>query len=102
MGTFFTPIQPIQLMDFSKGSENNTKEVNSSGSFQNFLENAIEEVNQTTQAASDDGYSLAIGDTDDLAQLQINGLKATAMIQTAVQITSRAVNAYKEIMQMQI
>ena len=45
---------------------------------------------------------LVNGDADDLAQIQINSMKTSTLLQTTVQLTSRMVNTYKEIMQMQV
>ena len=58
---------------------------------------------ETLQAQSaEDSRKLALGEIDNIAQVQINALKTSTMLQTTVQLTSRAVGAYKEIMQMQV
>ena len=50
----------------------------------------------------DDAYDLAMGRTDDLAAISINSAKAAVALEMTVQVASRAVTAYKEILQMQI
>ena len=43
-----------------------------------------------------------MGQTEDIEGAMIDATRASVAIETAVQITTRAVNAYKEIVQMQI
>ena len=100
---FITPIAPIKKMEFS-ASDNIASPVSggASPSFKDILNETIEEYISAEKAAAEDSVNLALGDADDLAQIQINSLKAQAALQTTVQLTSRVINAYKEIMQMQI
>ncbi len=104
MNAFFTPIEPIQKMRFSAVGE--AGEPSGSGEaavpFANVLKDAIS--NYTALQAEEDAISqaLALGEVDDPAQMVIASMKAEAALQTTVQLTSRMVNAYKEIMQMQI
>jgi len=101
--TSFTPITPIKKMEFQV-SDNTARELGgeSSLSFKDILQESIEELAAAEEAAAEDSINLALGNADDLAQIQINSLKAQAALQTTVQLTSRVINAYKEIMQMQI
>ena len=101
MGVQITPIQPIKPMTFSKIGEAETG-AESSSPFASFLKDAVSEYTSLQETANADSAALVIGDTDNLAQIQINSMKAEAALQTTVQITSRAVNAYKEIMQMSV
>lgn len=70
--------------------------------FADILHNAVENARQTQAAANRDAYDLAVGNTDNLAAVMINSAKAATALETTVQLTSRAVSAYKEIMQMQV
>ena len=54
------------------------------------------------QAAAQDTYDLAYGNSADLHTIMIHSAMETTAVETVVQLTSRAVSAYKEIMQMQI
>lgn len=101
MAAFITPIQP---MTFSAGIEKTSVSASDKqgSSFEGVLNNALKSLENATATSDQDGVNLALGDVDDLAQLQINAMKAQTMLQTAVQLTTRTVNAYKEIMQMQI
>ena len=102
MVSFFTPIQPIKPIEFSDEKVPKSENTESSVPFANMLKEAVNEYESLQQTAGEDAVDLAIGDTDNLAQIQINSMKEQAALQTVVQLTSRTVNAYKEIMQMQI
>ena len=99
---FIVPITPMEKMDFSKVENVKTAAEATEGGFASLLDNAIDEFKKADALSDVDGNALSIGNADDLAQIQINMLKAETMLQTTVQITSRAVNAYKEIMQIQV
>lgn len=105
MAAIFTPIVPISPMEFSESAkpvEGGGNGTDSAMPFQNILRDSFLELEQAEKTASDDSVRLALGNADDLAQIQINALKAQAAVQTTVQLTTRVVNAYKEIMQMQL
>ena len=102
MSQFITPIQPIKPMTFSEVKSEAVGKSESGIPFSNVLKDAISEYENLQQVTEQDGNSLALGEADNLAQIQINSLKAQAALQTTVQLTSRVVNAYKEIMQMQV
>ncbi len=92
-------------IEFNEKSQNIGKLFNANStktSFSDVLEQSINAIESAEQNANEDSMQLAVGNVSDLAQLQINSLKATAMVQTTSQLTTRVVNAYKEIMQMQI
>lgn len=100
---FFVPIQPMQMMDFSKdNSQPAAVSANTTSSFQNLLQQAMQNYETLQTVSEQDGEALALGQVDDLSQVQINAFKAESALQTAVQLTSRAVTAYKEIMQMSV
>ena len=70
--------------------------------FASVLQNAVSEYSTLQQTADTESQQLGLGNTDNLAQVTIDSLKAKAALQTTVQLTSRIVTAYKEIMQMQV
>ena len=71
-------------------------------SFASIMQEAIDTLQQAQQAAAADSYNLAMGDVDSLHNMMINSALEATAVETAVQLTGRAVSAYKEIMQMQI
>ena len=99
---FIVPITPMEKMDFSSTEKVTTAKEATEGGFSSILDSAIENFKEADKLSDIDGAGLSLGNADDLAQIQINMLKAETMLQTTVQITSRAVNAYKEIMQIQV
>ena len=86
-------------MKFGEGSGVSSTE---RSSFSDIIKEAINNIEALENTSSSDGVDLALGNVDDLAQLQINSMKAETMVQTAVQVTTRVVNAYREIMQMNV
>ena len=100
---YIVPIEPMKPMEFSEsGKSLRTVTAGTANSFQNVLSNAITALQETQAASQLDAYRLAFGDVDDLGAVMINTLKAESMIQTTVQITSRVINAYKEILNIQV
>ncbi len=99
-------INKISAVDFFEHdlSLNKTQEqeTNDTFSFKEFLSDAMKETEALQQQTEQDGIALALGEIDNVAQIQVNSLKASAMLQTTVQLTSRTVSAYKEIMSMQV
>ena len=98
---FIVPIEPMKPMTFSESGRVH-REPQKQNTFHNVLNDAIVALNQTQAASQYDAYQLAFGNVDNLGEVMINTLKAESMIQTTVQITSRVISAYKEIMNIQI
>ncbi len=101
---FIVPISPMKPLESILSTEASGKlnEQPKSSAFSDVLKGAIENLRETQSQSSEDAYNLAVGDMDNLAQLMINSAKAEAALTMAVQVTSRAVNTYKEIVQMQL
>lgn len=70
--------------------------------FADILQESMEQMWETQRVSNQDAYNLAMGNTDDIASVMIHSAQATAAMELTVQLASRAVNAYKEILQMQI
>ncbi len=104
MSTFIDPNFIVPMEIESKISQQNVINAQSPSDipFQNLLTDLINETTNAMEVSEIDSYNLAMGEVDNLAQVQINSLKASTMLQTTVQVTTRAVNAYKEIMSMQL
>lgn len=104
--TFITPLtgmQPIGTIDSGvkniiTSAEDDGKEM----SFADTLRAKIQNVKDLEQKSLDSAYAVSMGQTEDIEGAMIDATKASVAIETAVQITTRAVNAYKEIVQMQI
>lgn len=57
---------------------------------------------ETQEVSRQDAYNLAMGRSDDLHSVMIHATQASTALKMTVELTSRVVNAYKEIMQTQI
>ena len=88
-------IQPLETGAALKQQEGKS-------SFANIMREAIDTLRQSQETAAADSYDLAMGDVASLHNMMINSAMEATAVETAVQLTSRAVSAYKEIMQMQI
>jgi len=78
------------------------KEQQGKQSFASIIQDAMDTLKTTQEQAAADSYDLAMGDVTSLHTMMINSAMEATAVETAVQLTSRAVSAYKEIMQMQI
>lgn len=94
-----TAINPAQLRQLPQLNDTVPEE---ESSFKSIFSQAMAEIESANEAVHNDGVALALGNLDNIAGAQINMLKAEALTQVTVQVATRAVNAYKEIMQMQI
>lgn len=70
--------------------------------FANSLKAAIEHVNDTQVASNTTTKEMAKGEVDDLHNVMITAQKASVTLETSVQIQRKVIDAYKEIMRMQI
>ena len=73
--------------------------------FQSFLTSAIDSINTTNGYISDaenEEIKLALGETDNTHDLTIASQKASTALQYTVAVRDKFMEAYKEIMQMQI
>jgi flagellar hook-basal body complex protein FliE len=75
---------------------------NGSESFSKVLENALDQVNQTSEAADSLAASYAAGGPVTLDQLMIAEQQASLSLDLVVQIRNRVVSAYQSIMNMQV
>jgi len=71
-------------------------------SFGQVLAEAIQRVEQDQKQAEDAAVRLAAGQVDDLAEVMIAAEKASLSLGLAVQIRNKALEAYQEIMRMQL
>lgn len=83
---------------------NNTQQTPDAGgvSFGDFLKNALSEVNNLQKASDTANIQLAAGDNIDLHTVMIAGEKANLALQLTVQVRNKVVEAYQEIMRMQV
>lgn len=93
-------IDGIQKIGFDKTTNTNESQVNIP--FKNIFEDAVKNVVQTEQNVNSDTALLATGQSDDLHNLQIDITKAQLSLQMMVQLRNRAMDAYSEVMRMNL
>ncbi|MEN2766453.1 flagellar hook-basal body complex protein FliE [Ornithinibacillus xuwenensis] len=70
--------------------------------FANALKNAINNVNELQNVSDQKTEALAKGEIDDLHDVMITAQKASITLQATVEIQSKVIDAYKEMMRMQV
>jgi flagellar hook-basal body complex protein FliE len=93
-----SPIRPIDHIGTGSLSAPGGTQV----PFADVLGQAMRDVVETQKSTAQDAYDLVMGTGDDLHNIMIRNAMETAAVETAVELTSRVVSVYKEIMQMQI
>jgi flagellar hook-basal body complex protein FliE len=71
-------------------------------SFSDYLRGALDEVDRLQKEADSSAVSLATGETQNLHQVMIDVQKAEIALQFTIQIRNKIIEAYQEIMRMQI
>ena len=71
-------------------------------SFSDMLSAAIRDVNGLQKAAEAKNIDLAAGRVEDLSEVMIAAQKAALALQLTVQVRNKVVEAYQEIMRMQM
>lgn len=71
-------------------------------SFKNYLKGALENVNETQAQSNAATQALMNGNMDNLHQVMITAEKASVTLQTTLEIRNKVVEAYQEIMRMQV
>lgn len=92
------PSRPTMLSD---DLERNTKTKNENH-FSSFLSNALNKVNEQQLISDEYKKLLATGDVDNLHDVTIAQEKANISLQLTLSIRNKIVEAYREIMRMQI
>lgn len=99
-------IKPVNGVSSITGVLTNKNEKEASGNvFQAFLDTAIENINTTNSYLSDaenEEIKFALGETENTHDLMISLQKASTALQYTVAVRDRLLDAYKEIMQIQI
>lgn len=91
-----TPIQGQAKVPIS--TEDKTNHI----SFSSVLKNAIEEVNKVETEADDKAEKLAQGKADDLHDVMLSAQKAKITVEASVQVQQKVIDAYNEMMRMQV
>lgn len=71
-------------------------------SFGQFLQDALQEVNNLQMQSQDMKKQLLTGNVEDIHQVLTAGEKASVALQLTVQVRNKVIEAYQEIMRMQV
>lgn len=83
-------------------SPNTKTDETSSASFADIFKQAIQNAEDTQKVCQEDAVKVALGEVDDLHTVQINMEKASAALEVLVSMKNTAIDAYNEIMRMNI
>lgn len=96
----FVPSDKVFQSNF--GTENKTKETSNGSSFAETLKNSLDDINTQQVNADNLSNSFIKGDDVDVADVMLAGEEAKVSLQYAVQVRNKLVDAYQEIMRMQL
>ena len=95
--TGINPAAGIQTLA-QPGSKNDS----AGTSFKDMLSNAIESADDANTVSQNDTQALLSGQVDDVAQVMIDQQKANLSLDMVVQVRNKVVDAYNQIMNMQV
>jgi len=95
-------IRTLSPLNLENGSVKKDSEVNTSVSFKDYLSQAINKVNELQVEAETLSDDFAAGKTDNIHEVMIAAAKADIALQFTLQIRNKIIDAYNEIMRMQI
>lgn len=81
---------------------NKSLETSNGKSFAETLKEAVTQVNDLQQVSNKAAQNLATGRTDNIAEVMIAAEKADIALRTMVQVRNKILDAYSEIMKMQV
>ncbi len=70
--------------------------------FQGYLLDVVQNVEDTEAVTKMDAYNLSIGNMDDTHTMLINAAKAEVALQTMIQLRTKVLDAYSEIMRISL
>ncbi|WP_060680118.1 flagellar hook-basal body complex protein FliE [Virgibacillus halodenitrificans] len=101
MKTIINPM-PNSLIPVSQDMKPKISPGKAQANFANSLKSAMNEVNKAQIASDKKTDDLINGKVDDLHEVMITAQKASITLDTTVQIQRKAIDAYNEIMRMQV
>ena len=95
------PIQNrLQLLNLNQVSDD--KKTETSKNFQQLLQDNINKVNDLQLNSDQLTEDFALGKTDNIHQVMIAGEKAETAMQLTLAVQNKVIDAYKEIMRLQV
>nr|WP_234400745.1 flagellar hook-basal body complex protein FliE [Virgibacillus senegalensis] len=98
MGNYQSPT----AVSFQNGNEKLQTPAQAQGNFATSLKSAIDTLNNYQVESDKKTQALANGEIDDLHDVMITAQKASVTLETAVEMQRKAIDAYNEVMRMQV
>lgn len=90
------PVHVSNNLEVSRGSKSEGPQ------FAQLLSDALQEVNKQQQEAQQASINLAAGKVQDISEVVIAAEKASISLQLTMQVRNKIVDAYQEVMRMQV
>jgi len=84
------------------GAAGSTTSTDKVGGFGDVLRGKLDQLSQSQEVSNQASQDLATGDVDDIAKTMLQIEQANVSLQLATQLRNKAVEAYQEILRMQI
>ena len=95
------PIRPVWTRGAAEAAQE-PAEARGSTLFADIFQSAIDNVRETEAAKNDAEYRLATGQIDDPAEVSIASSQWTMSVELLIQLRSRALDAYSELMRISL
>lgn len=93
-------LSPNSITSLSSPASANKSDVNAS--FQQTLQDTFDKINQMQLRSAELKRQFAAGETDDLVQVITASEEASVALQLAVHVRNKVIEAYQEVMRMQV
>jgi flagellar hook-basal body complex protein FliE len=90
------------IPDYNKNLNSSLETDNNRTDFMSYLNNALQEVDDLQQKAADSAAKLVLGGEDYLHNTMIAYEKANLALQLTIEVRNKILEAYQEIMRMQM
>jgi flagellar hook-basal body complex protein FliE len=102
IGSLTTPLLDSATRGGATGGAQAPAETSGIGSFASMLQNRLESLDAGQQAGNQAAQDIATNRVEDVAQAMLQVEKANVSLQFATQVRNKAIEAYQEILRMQI
>jgi len=92
----------VKVVDSQVHTDNTSQKTESGESFFSYLKDALQDVDDLQKEAAASGQRLALGDEEYLHNTVIAYEKANLALQLTIQVRDKIVEAYQEIMRIQM
>jgi flagellar hook-basal body complex protein FliE len=100
---FIEPIQPIKgINQISELSKNEGAVEKENSLFKSIFDNVLNDYISAEKQVDEDIYKLSTGESDDVHNLMINTQKAELSLDLMIQLRNKSLDAYNEIMRINL